>query len=113
MTHLMKLWHDSFVKISEGTKTVEMRLFDGKRSALSVGDTIIFEDTSDGSRLECIVLALHRYPSFTELYARHDKTSIGYGVNEIADPADMLKYYSDEDIRKYGGVGIEIQRLNA
>lgn len=112
MIHKMKLWHDSFVKILRGTKTVEMRLFDEKRSVLSVGDTIVFEDTSDGTRSECMVLALYRYPSFAELYAHHDKISIGYGENEVADPADMLMYYSEEEIHKYGVVGIEIKTLN-
>ena len=110
MIHRMKLWHDSFTKILEGTKTVEMRLFDEKRSAVSVGDTIVFEDASDGAQLECAVLALHRYASFAELYAHHDKVSIGYGENETADPNDMLAYYSEDDIRKYGVVGIEIRR---
>ena len=30
MTHEMDIWHDSFVKIKEQTKTIEMRLFDEK-----------------------------------------------------------------------------------
>ena len=55
MIHRMKLWHDPFMKILEGTKTVEMRLFDEKRSAVSAGGTIVFEDRSDGARLECAV----------------------------------------------------------
>ena len=112
MIHQMKLWHDSFAKILEGTKTIEMRLFDEKRSTISVGDTIVFEDTSDGAQLDCAVIALHRYPSFAELYAHHDKVSIGYGDNEVADPADMLTYYTEEEIREYGVVGIEIKPLN-
>lgn len=32
-----------------------MRLFDEKRSAISAGGTIVFEDRSDGARLECAV----------------------------------------------------------
>lgn len=109
MEHRMKLWHDSFVKIKEGTKTIEMRLFDEKRAAISVGDTIVFEDVSDGACLECTVVSLYRYPSFAELYAHNDKVSIGYGKDEKADPADMLTYYSEEDIRKYGALGIEVR----
>ena len=104
----MRLWHDPFVKIVEGSKTIEMRLYDEKRSAISVGDTITFEDVSDGSLLECTVTGLHRYASFAELYAAHDKISIGYGEDETADPADMLTYYSEEEIKKYGVVGIGI-----
>ena len=50
MTHEMDIWHDSFVKIKEQTKTIEMRLFDEKRSLISTGDTIIFTDTSNKER---------------------------------------------------------------
>ena len=46
MTHEMDIWHDSFVKIKEQTKTIEMRLFDEKRSLISIGDTIIFAISS-------------------------------------------------------------------
>ena len=109
MIHYMNLWHDSFEKIREGTKTIEMRLYDEKRSAVSAGDTIVFRDTGDGRCLECRVLSLHRYPSFDELYAHHDKVSLGYAENETADPADMLMYYSEAEIRRYGTVGIEIR----
>ena len=42
MIHEMDIWHESFVKIKEQTKTIEMRLFDEKRSLISIGDTIIF-----------------------------------------------------------------------
>ena len=106
---LMKLEHGSFVKIKDGTKTIEMRLFDEKRSAVSVGDIIEFEDLESGERLDCTVLALYRYASFAELYANHSKLSIGYEEDETADPADMLAYYSEEDIERYGVVGIELK----
>lgn len=111
MKHRMNLWHDSFMKIQEGTKTIEMRLYDDKRSSISIGDTIIFEDTSNGTHIECLVLNLYIYPSFFELYANHDKTSIGYDKSEVSDPKDMFSYYSEEDIRKYGVVGIEVRAI--
>ena len=109
MTHEMNLWHDSFVKIKEQTKTIEMRLFDEKRSSISVGDTIIFTDTGNNEIAECLVINLYRYPSFEELYQQHDKVSIGYNEDEIADPKDMLAYYSKEMIEQYGVVAIEIR----
>ncbi|MBQ0003511.1 MAG: ASCH domain-containing protein [Treponema sp.] len=107
--HKMKLYHDSFVKIKEQTKTIEMRLSDEKRSSISVGDTIIFSDTSNNEKIECLVSNIYRYPSFEELYRQHDKVSIGYNKDEIANPKDMLAYYSKEMIEQYGVVAIEIQ----
>ena len=107
--HKMKLYHDSFVKIKEQTKSIEMRLFDEKRLSISVGDTIIFSDTSNNEKIECLVSNIYRYPSFEELYRQHDKVSIGYNKDEIANPKDMLAYYSKEMIEQYGVVAIEIQ----
>ena len=109
MMHEMKLWHESFVKIKERTKTIEMRLLDEKRSSISVGDTITFTDTSNNEKAECLVIYIYRYPSFEELYRQHDKVSIGYNEDENANPKDMLAYYSEGMIEQYGVVAIEIQ----
>lgn len=86
-----------------------MRLYDEKRSRIQAGDTLVFEDTENGETMKCLVLSLHRYPTFQELYAHHDKKSIGYGSDETASPDDMLAYYPEERIRKYGVVGIELK----
>lgn len=111
MTHEMDIWHDSFVKIKEQTKTIEMRLFDEKRSLISTGDTIIFTDTSNKEKIDCMVINMYRYLSFEELYQHHSKVSIGYNKDEIANPKEMLMYYSKEMIEKYGVVAIEIKVL--
>ncbi len=108
MIHKMNLWHDSFEKIKARTKTIEMRLYDEKRSKIAVGDVIVFTDTSNGEQLECSVLNLYRYANFDEMFKNHDKVSIGYRSDELALPSDMLQYYSEEQIKKYGVVGIEI-----
>ena len=107
----MNLHHAPFVKVKEGTKTLELRLYDEKRAAISPGDTIVFTDTETGESVECLVLELFRYPSFRELYARHDKISIGYEEHEKADPDDLLTIYSQKSIDKFGVVGIGIRKL--
>ena len=113
MLHKMRLEHKPFMQIKERTKTVEMRLNDEKRSKLRVGDVIEFTDLSDGAKMNCAVKNLFKYPSFYELYKNHGSQSIGYGEGEAADPADMYDYYSQENIEKYGVVGIEVEALNA
>ncbi|MGM9873346.1 MAG: RNA-binding protein [Bacilli bacterium] len=85
-----------------------MRLCDEKRSLIAVGDTIEFTNINTHEICECIVTNLYKYECFDELYKHHNKISIGYSDNEVADPSDMLVYYSDENIRKYGVLGIEI-----
>lgn len=109
MVHKMNLWNDSFQKIKDKTKTIEMRLCDEKRSLISVDDIIEFTNTKNSEILECIVTNLHKYKNFDELYKHHNKISIGYSEDEIANPEDMLAYYSIEKIEKYGVVGIEIR----
>ncbi len=111
MVHKMNLWNDSFQKIKEKTKTIEMRLCDEKRSIISAGDSIEFTNARNGEVLECIVTNLYKYNSFDELYKHHDKISIGYAEDENANPADMLAYYSMDKIEKYGVIGIEIRVL--
>lgn len=104
----MNLWDESFIKIKNKTKTIEMRLCDEKRSLISIGDIIEFTNTKTNEILECVVVNLHKYKYFSELYKHHNKISIGYSENEIANPVDMLTYYSAENIEKYGVVGIEL-----
>lgn len=108
MTHYMNLWDDSFCAIKEGWKTIEMRLNDEKRDAIKIDDIIEFTNTTTKEKITCSVKNLYYYSDFTELYKNHDKLSIGYKENEEADSDDMLKYYSKEQIEKYGVVGIEI-----
>ena len=111
MIHQMKLQHAPFLAIKSGRKKIEMRLFDEKRALIEVGDSIEFTDLSTEERLLCRVECLHLYASFAELYAHHDKISIGYEENEEAKPDDMLAYYPQSEVEKYGVVGIEITLL--
>lgn len=109
MMHRMNLWDDSFQKIKDKTKTIEMRLCDEKRSLIVVGDIIEFVNTKDNEILKCVVTNLYRYENFDVLYKHHNKIAIGYEENEVANPADMYAYYSAEKIEKYGVLGIEIE----
>lgn len=109
--HMMRLQPGPFEQIKNGTKTIEMRLYDEKRAKIAVGDRIVFVQNATGGELECEVTGLYRYPSFEELYRHHDKGALGYAEEEPADPADMLTYYDKSDIEQYGVVGIEIKKL--
>ena len=111
MTHHMNLWDDSFRAIKEGWKTVEMRLYDEKRSLINADDIIEFVNTSTKEKMSCKVTKIYKYSDFAELYKNHSKLSIGYKENENADPDDMLLYYTREDIKKYGVVGLEVVRI--
>ncbi len=108
MRHKMKLWNGSFEAIKSGRKTIEMRLYDEKRRLIKIGDEIEFTNLKTNETITYKVINLYKYDSFEELYKNHNKISIGYTKDELANPDDMLKYYTKEDIEKYGVLGIEI-----
>ena len=111
MTHTLNLSPQPFELIQSGRKTIELRLYDEKRSQIKVGDTLVFVHTEDDScTLTARVRALHRFPNFAALYAALPLEKCGYLPEEVAtaSPADMNVYYSAEKQAAYGVVGIEI-----
>lgn len=113
MIHEMNLHHEPFVMIESGSKTIELRLYDEKRRRIRVGDEIVFTDTKTGGRLLTEVVNLYRFDSFTELYAALPLLKCGYTADDIstAKPEDMERYYTPEQQKKYGVVGIEVKLI--
>ena len=111
-THHMKLHPSPFEMIKSGEKTIELRLFDEKRRQIKPGDTIIFTNTATGETLKRTVYKLHCFDSFESLYQSLPLLQCGYTQEDIhrATPSDMEQYYSVEEQRKYGVVGIELCR---
>ncbi len=107
--HKMNLWNDSFISIKNKTKTIEMRLNDEKRSKIKIGDIIEFTNTTTLETMNVKVDNIYKYDDFEQLYRHHDKISIGYKEDDVADPNDMLMYYKKEDIKKYGVLGISVK----
>ena len=110
MQHSMKLHPAPFEMIKSGEKTIELRLFDEKRRRIKAKDTIIFTNTETGETLKRSVVKLHNFDSFEELYKALPPLKCGYTEKDIdgASPSDMLEYYSAEEQKKYGVIGIEL-----
>ena len=110
-THYMKLNPAPFAMIESGQKTIELRLLDEKRQKIQTGDRIVFTDTDTGKTLEKTVVGLHRFASFEELYQTLPLLQCGYTAEDVgtAHPFDMEQYYSAEEQKKYGVVGIELK----
>lgn len=111
MIREMNLHNEPFNLIKQGTKTIELRLYDEKRQQIKVGDTIVFTNRSTNEKISTLVTNLYIFNSFDELYKQFDKVSMGYNENEKVDPSDMEIYYPKEEQQKYGVVGIEIKVL--
>lgn len=108
MTHYMNLKTQPFNMIKSGNKTIELRLYDEKRSLIKVGDEIVFNCGAE--TLNVKVSALHIFENFDMLYKSLDLLKCGYLPEELptATAEDMNLYYPPEKQAKYGVVGIEI-----
>ena len=111
MTHYMKLDPIPFMQIRMGMKTIELRLWDEKRSMIKTGDDIIFTCTEDGRSLQASVFKMHRFHDFEALYKALPLEKCGYTAEEAvtASYTDMEAYYTKEQIKSFGVVGIEIE----
>ena len=93
----MKLQLSPFEMIKNGTKTIELRLYDEKRQKVQVGDFIEFTCLDDViQKIQTRVTALHRYSTFAELYAALPKEKLEYNLTDTPDPNHMDDYYSRE-----------------
>ena len=113
--HHMKLHTAPFDMIRCGMKTIELRLYDEKRQMIHQGDLIVFSKSDDLQvQITAEVVGLHIFGSFEEVYRSLPLNKCGYRADEVenASAEDMLAYYSAEQQRRFGVVGIEIQVQN-
>ena len=105
MLYKMKLNENPFERIKNGTKTIEFRLYDEKRKKIKVGDKIEFSKLPDlQEKLLVDVIELYREDTFENLFRK-----LGMDEEEIKIKTDsMYKYYSIEQEKLYGVVGIKI-----
>ncbi len=113
MNTVMNLRSSPFEMIKSGRKTIELRLYDEKRKLLCVGDTITFVRTDTLEEIKAVIVALHRFASFAELYEALPLLKCGYTEENIdtASPSDMDMYYSPDKQSDCGVLGIEISLL--
>lgn len=115
MIYEMNLQNEPFEKIVTGEKTIELRLYDEKRSKLNIGDKIIFTNCSDNKEKATVVIrALYRYSSFIDLFSEIPLEKCGYGAGVKANSAalEMRKYYSEDEEQRYGVIGIKVEVID-
>lgn len=113
MEHILKLQPKYFDFIKNGTKRIELRLYDEKRQKISIGDTIIFQKEPDLEiTMKVKVVGLLRYNTFEELFK-------DFSIELMADKSmtkrellDVLeKFYTPEKQKQYGVLGIRIEKI--
>lgn len=108
MHHIMKLQPGPFDRIADGSKTIELRLYDEKRKAISIGDTITFtREPEQQQQITVKVVALLHYPTFKDLLADFPPDYFG-GADREALLDEVHCFYSLEDQQPNGVLGIKI-----
>lgn len=107
--HHMKVDAPYFSEIASGKKTAELRLFDGKRQAIRVGDTIIFTKNPDenAETVTTIVTNITLANTFIELL---QKIPVGIAGSIDQEPALLRSFYPEELEKRHGVVAIHIKR---
>ena len=104
----MKLKEDPFERIKNGTKTIEFRLYDEKRRKIKIGDKIEFWKLPElEEKIVVEVLDLYKEDSFEKLFKKicTDEEEAKIKTNT------MYQYYTPEEEKKYGVIGIKILLL--
>lgn len=110
MIHKMRLVNFAFNAIKNGEKDIEVRLNDEKRQLIKIGDIIEFEHLDTKEIIRVMVVNLHKYNNFQELFNAFDHKRLG--LKDSDDASIMDKFYTKEEQNRYGALGIEIKLIS-
>lgn len=111
MIHEMKLQDKYYDFIKSGTKRIELRLHDEKRSLLKLGDTIrFFKEPELKENFDAKIIGLLSYTSFENLFKDFD-ISILADKNMTKEELlnTLQKFYPKEKQEEYGVLGIRLE----
>jgi hypothetical protein len=110
-THQMNLQPTYFNFIKNGTKRIELRLYDEKRQKINLGDIIEFSK-DDGENFKAEVIGLLRYASFTDLFEDFDISILADASMTKQELLDVLsQFYTEEKQAMFGVIGFRIKLL--
>lgn len=111
ITHSLRLAAVPFDAIASGKKTIESRLFDEKRQKVAIGDKIIFTNRENAEEtVTARVTGLLHEATFHDLFVGNGPDRFGGESIEQLDN-QIKEFYSDDDQRVYGVVGIEFMLI--
>ena len=113
MTHEMKLQPEYYNYILNGTKRIEIRLFDEKRQQIKIGDTIKFlKEPELNEFFKARVVGLLRYNSFKDMFKDFDISVLSDKSMTKEELIGVLEqFYTKEKQEQYGVLGIRIELL--
>lgn len=107
----MNLQPKYFDFIKDGTKRIELRLYDEKRQLIRLGDIIEFTKSDDG-KFKAEVIGLLLYSSFNDLFEDFDISILADATMTKQELLDVLgEFYTSEKQAEFGVVGIRLKLL--
>ncbi len=105
----MNLRPKYFDFIKDGTKRIELRLYDEKRRSIQLGDIIEFAK-SDDEKFKAEVIGLLRYNSFADLFEDFDISILADSSMTKQELLEALgEFYTEEKQAEFGVIGIRIE----
>ena len=107
----MNLQPKYFDFIKDGTKRIELRLYDEKRRSIQLGDIIEFAK-SDDEKFKAEVIGLLRYSSFADLFEDFDISILADSSMTKQELLEVLgEFYSEKKQVEFGVIGIRIKLI--
>ena len=113
MEHEMKLQPKYYNFILNGTKRIEIRLFDEKRKQVKIEDKIKFlKEPELSESFTAKVVGLLRYNTFEEMFKDFDISVLSDKSMTKKELIDVLEqFYTKEQQEQYGVLGIRIELI--
>ena len=113
MENEMKLQPEYYNFIVNGTKRIEIRLYDEKRQQIKIGDVIKFlKEPELNDSFNAKVVGLLRYNSFEEMFKDFDISILSDEAMTKDELISVLEqFYTKEKQEKYGVLGIRIELI--
>lgn len=109
--HEMNLQSKYFDFIKDGTKRIELRLYDGKRRSIQLEDIIEFAKFDD-EKFKAEVVGLLRHNSFADLFEDFDISILADSSMTKQELLEVLgEFYSEEKQAEFGVIGIRIKLI--
>ena len=107
----MNLQPKYFDFIKDGTKRIELRLYDEKRRSIQLGDIIEFAKSED-EKFKAEVIGLLRYNSFADLFEDFDISILADSSMTKQELLEVLgEFYTEEKQAEFGVIGIRIKLI--
>lgn len=111
MNHEMKLQPKYYNFILNGTKRIEIRLFDEKRKLIELNDTITFFKAPElQESFKAKVVGLFRYNTLEDMFKDFDISVLADSSMSKEELINVFEeFYTKDEQKKYGVLGIKIE----